>query len=440
MPPRSSGPSRAATIGSCASSSASSGSTWSPRSRCRSVSCSPRASRGRRKSSSASPTTSDISRPRRSSSRSATACGSRSSAPSSRCRWRSSTRTRSRARACPFADSSRPSRCVPILVPSLLPGLALVYLFGNQGLLKGALLGHSIYGPIGIVMAEVFTTFPHALLIILAALALADARLYEAAVALRASRPKIFWTVTLPGARYGLISATFVVFTTVVTDFGAPKVIGGQYNVLATDVLQAGHRPAELPDGRCRQRDLAGARDLRLHGRSRGAAPAGGAPLRARRALPASAAAPVRPPDAGLLRRDGARHPEHRRDLPVRGRREVLSLQPDPDDGALRLRPEGRRGLGLVLQLDPAGVPDGCHRNRGRVRRRLSRREGAGLRAGPRHLPLPGDAPDGGARARPRPRLHLLLQRARRIRSTCSTARWRSWSSTRSCTSTPWGT
>jgi iron(III) transport system permease protein len=127
---------------------------------------------------------------------------------------------------------------VPILVPSLLPGLALVYLFGNQGLIKGALLGRSIYGPIGIVMAEVFTTFPHALLIILAALALADARLYEAAVALRAPRRRIFWTVTLPGARYGLISATFVVFTTVITDFGAPKVIGGQYNVLATDVYK----------------------------------------------------------------------------------------------------------------------------------------------------------------------------------------------------------
>jgi iron(III) transport system permease protein len=127
---------------------------------------------------------------------------------------------------------------VPILVPSLLPGLALVYLFGNQGLVKGLLLGNSIYGPIGIVMAEVFATFPHALLIILAALALADARLYEAAVALRASRPRIFWTVTLPGARYGLISATFVVFTTVITDFGAPKVIGGQYNVLATDVYK----------------------------------------------------------------------------------------------------------------------------------------------------------------------------------------------------------
>ncbi len=143
--------------------------------------------------------------------------------------------TRSRI---PFPGFFKTVALVPILVPSLLPGLALVYLFGNQGLLKSVLLGHSIYGPIGIVMAEVFTTFPHALLIILAALALADARLYEAAIALRASRARIFWTVTLPGARYGLISATFVVFTTVVTDFGAPKVIGGQYNVLATDVYK----------------------------------------------------------------------------------------------------------------------------------------------------------------------------------------------------------
>ena len=127
---------------------------------------------------------------------------------------------------------------IPILVPSLLPGLALVYLFGNQGLIRGLLLGHSIYGPIGIVIAEVFFTFPHALLIIVTALSLADARLYEAAIALRASRSRVFFTVTLPGARYGLISAIFVVFVMVITDFGAPKVIGGQYNVLATDVYK----------------------------------------------------------------------------------------------------------------------------------------------------------------------------------------------------------
>src|SRR5262249_40894136 len=108
---------------------------------------------------------------------------------------------------------------VPILVPSMLPGIALVYLFGNQGLLKGLMLGQSIYGPIGIVMAEVFFTSPHALLIVVTALALTDARLYEAAIALRTSRSRMFFTVTLPGARHGLISATFVVFTMVITDF-----------------------------------------------------------------------------------------------------------------------------------------------------------------------------------------------------------------------------
>jgi iron(III) transport system permease protein len=127
---------------------------------------------------------------------------------------------------------------IPILMPSLLPGIGLVYLFGNQGLVKGLLFGQKIYGPIGIVMAEVFFTFPHALLILVTALSLADARLYEAAISLRASRRRIFFTVTLPGVRYGLLSATFVVFTMVITDFGAPKVIGGQYNVLATDVYK----------------------------------------------------------------------------------------------------------------------------------------------------------------------------------------------------------
>ena len=127
---------------------------------------------------------------------------------------------------------------VPILVPSLLPGIALIYLFGNQGMIKWAMFGHSIYGPIGIVIAEVFFTLPHALLIVLTALSIADARLYEAALALRASKPRIFWTVTLPGVRYGLISAAFVVFTLAFTDFGAPKVIGGGYDVLATDVYK----------------------------------------------------------------------------------------------------------------------------------------------------------------------------------------------------------
>ena len=51
---------------------------------------------------------------------------------------------------------------VPLLSPSLLKAIALVYWFGNQGVLNSLLFGHSIYGPIGIIMGSVFWTFPHA--------------------------------------------------------------------------------------------------------------------------------------------------------------------------------------------------------------------------------------------------------------------------------------
>jgi iron(III) transport system permease protein len=140
--------------------------------------------------------------------------------------------------AMPGKGLFRAIALVPLLAPSLLPGLALVYLFGNKGMLKGLLFGETIYGPIGIVIGEVFFALPHALIIIITALAAADQRLYEAAEAMRARPHRIFFTVTLPGCRYGLISAAFVVFTLVFTDFGVPKVIGGSYDVLATDIYK----------------------------------------------------------------------------------------------------------------------------------------------------------------------------------------------------------
>lgn len=142
-------------------------------------------------------------------------------------------------RTCiPFKGIFRLAAMAPLLAPSLLSAIALIYLFGNQGALKGWLFEQSIYGPIGIVIGSVFWTFPHALIILITALSTADARLYEAAESLGASRWRAFTTVTLPGARYGLISAVFVVFTLIITDFGVPKVIGGQFNMLATDIYK----------------------------------------------------------------------------------------------------------------------------------------------------------------------------------------------------------
>ena len=104
---------------------------------------------------------------------------------------------------------------VPPLSPSLLKAIALVYWFGNQGVLKELLFSYSIYGPIGIIMGSVFWTFPHAVLMISTALAISDMRLYEAADILKESK---LWTFF--------------------TDFGVPKVIGGNYNVLATDIYK----------------------------------------------------------------------------------------------------------------------------------------------------------------------------------------------------------
>ena len=130
---------------------------------------------------------------------------------------------------------------IPLLAPSLLSAISLIYWFGNQGVLKDAMQAvgiDQIYGAPGVIMAECFAVFPHVLMILVTALTLADARLYEAADALGTSAQRKFFTITLPGAKYGLISASLVSFTLVMTDFGIPKVIGGNFNMMATDIFK----------------------------------------------------------------------------------------------------------------------------------------------------------------------------------------------------------
>ena len=146
--------------------------------------------------------------------------------------------TRSRMR---FKAVFRGITLIPLLAPSLLSAISLIYWFGNQGVLKAWLTSigiEQIYGAPGIVVAEIFAVFPHAVMILVTALTAADGRLYEAADAMGTSAWRRFVTITLPGAKYGLISAALVVFTLVITDFGIPKVIGGNFNVLATDVFK----------------------------------------------------------------------------------------------------------------------------------------------------------------------------------------------------------
>jgi len=139
--------------------------------------------------------------------------------------------------AMPFKPVLHLVALVPLFSPSLVQALGVLFLLGRNGLINRTFdLGIDIYGFWGIVVSDVFYAFPHAYLILSAALAVADARLYESARSLGAGDARIFFTVTLPSTKYGLMSAVFVVFTIVITDFGNPMVIGGDYDVLATEI------------------------------------------------------------------------------------------------------------------------------------------------------------------------------------------------------------
>ena len=142
-------------------------------------------------------------------------------------------------RSCmPLKGTFRVIALTPILAPSLLSAISFIQWFGTQGVLKWMLGGASVYGPIGIIISSIYAVFPHALMIILTALLLADGRLYEAAESLGTPTLRRFFTITLPGAKYGLISAAMVVFSYTVSDFGIPKIIGGNFSVLALDIFK----------------------------------------------------------------------------------------------------------------------------------------------------------------------------------------------------------
>ena len=139
--------------------------------------------------------------------------------------------------AMPFKRTCGAIALLPLYAPSLVQALGILFLLGRNGIINRSFdLGIDIYGFWGIVIADVFYSFPHAFLILSAALAIGDARLYESARMLGAGPLRMFRTITLPATRYGIVSAIFVVFTIVITDFGNPMVIGADYSVLATEI------------------------------------------------------------------------------------------------------------------------------------------------------------------------------------------------------------
>lgn len=128
---------------------------------------------------------------------------------------------------------------LPLFAPTMMHGIGLVYLFGNKGIVTQYLgIDIELYGAIGIILAQIIYIFPQIFLILDVALSSTDYRLYEASKTMGISKIREFFYITIPSIKYALISAFFVAFTLCFTDFGAPKVVGGNFNVLAIDVYK----------------------------------------------------------------------------------------------------------------------------------------------------------------------------------------------------------
>lgn len=126
---------------------------------------------------------------------------------------------------------------LPLLAPSLVQALGLIFLFGRNGLVNQYTgWDLQIYGFWGLVISNSMYALPQAVMILRASLRHSDVRYYDAAMVMGASPWRRFVDITLPNSKFGLLSAAFVCFTVTITDFGNAAVIGGNYRVLATEI------------------------------------------------------------------------------------------------------------------------------------------------------------------------------------------------------------
>ena len=135
---------------------------------------------------------------------------------------------------------------LPIVTPPFVIALALVVLFGRTGLVTGWLdswfgIARSrwLYGLPGVALAQLLTFSPIAFMILYGALGAISPALEEAAQTLRASRARVFRTVTWPLLRPALANAFLLSFVESLADFGNPIVLAGNFEVLSTKIFFA---------------------------------------------------------------------------------------------------------------------------------------------------------------------------------------------------------
>jgi len=129
---------------------------------------------------------------------------------------------------------------IPMLLPTITYGFAIIYSFGKQGLLTNIFGGElfNIYGFNGLLLGYVIYTIPPAFLLIYNSLMQVDKKYMVVSKLMGDGVFRSFGTTVLRPL-IGTLGGAFVLsFILSFTDFGIPASIGGTYNVVATQLYQ----------------------------------------------------------------------------------------------------------------------------------------------------------------------------------------------------------
>ncbi|MBL8699233.1 MAG: iron ABC transporter permease [Alphaproteobacteria bacterium] len=127
---------------------------------------------------------------------------------------------------------------LPVVSPPFVMALAIVILFGRQGLISKGLLGitgANVYGFRSLVLIQVLAFTPIAYLNIRGMLQAMNSALDDASASLGGTSWMTFRRVTLPLVTPAILSSFLLVFVKSLEDFGNPMIIGGNFNTLAVE-------------------------------------------------------------------------------------------------------------------------------------------------------------------------------------------------------------
>ncbi|MDA2270002.1 sulfate ABC transporter permease subunit CysW [Bacillus thuringiensis] len=119
---------------------------------------------------------------------------------------------------------------LPFAVSPVIAGLVFVLLFTPRGALGEWLLEHGvklIFSVPGIIIATIFVTFPFVARELIPIMQAQGKSEEEAALSLGASGWKMFWRVTLPNIKWGLLYGMILCNARAIGEFGAVSVVSG---------------------------------------------------------------------------------------------------------------------------------------------------------------------------------------------------------------------